>query len=61
MICVHSGKFSVENARTISGKKYKLINLPFYLIHKLNISGYSVQRNPEHTVQRNPGYSVQFF
>ena len=32
---VYSGKLSVENARTISGKKYKLINLPFYLIHKL--------------------------
>lgn len=29
--------------------------------HFLNISGYSVQRNPEHTVQRNPGYSVQLF
>ena len=32
---IFSGKFSVENARTISGKKYILINLPFYLIHKL--------------------------
>ena len=32
---IYSGKFSVENAVTIAGKKYKLINLPFYLIHKL--------------------------
>jgi uncharacterized protein len=32
---IYSGKFSVENAFTITGKEYKLINLPFYLIHKL--------------------------
>jgi len=32
---VYSGKFSVENYTTISGNKYKLINLPFYLVHKL--------------------------
>ena len=32
---IYSGKFSVENAVTIRGKKYKLINLPYYLIHKL--------------------------
>ncbi|TVR69695.1 MAG: DUF4143 domain-containing protein [Marinilabiliales bacterium] len=32
---IYSGKFSVENAVTIAGKKYKLINIPFYLIHKL--------------------------
>jgi len=39
-----------------------MISLLKNLIHaKLNISGYSVQRNPEHTVQWNPGYSVQLF
>ncbi|MFO7924653.1 MAG: DUF4143 domain-containing protein [Bacteroidales bacterium] len=32
---IYSGKFSVKNAVTIAGKKYKLINLPFYLVHKL--------------------------
>ncbi len=32
---IYSGKFSVENAVTLAGKEYKLINLPFYLIHKL--------------------------
>jgi len=32
---VYSGKFSVENYTTISGNKYKLINLPFYLVYKL--------------------------
>ena len=32
---VYSGKFSVENYSTISGNKYKLINLPFYLVHKM--------------------------
>lgn len=34
-IRIYSGKFSIENVRTVSGKKYKLINLPFYLIHKI--------------------------
>jgi len=32
---VYSEKFSVEDYKTISGNKYKLINLPFYLVHKL--------------------------
>lgn len=32
---IYSGKFAVENARTIDGKEFKLINLPFFLIHKL--------------------------
>jgi len=33
----------------------------FYDEVHLNISGYSVLQNPEHTVQRIPGYSVQLF
>lgn len=31
----YSGSFSVEDAVTIAGKKYRLINLPFYLAGKL--------------------------
>lgn len=31
----YSGKFSVESAQTISGKKFKLINLPLYLSGKI--------------------------
>ena len=32
---VYSGKFSIEEAKTLAGKKFTLINLPFYLINKL--------------------------
>ncbi len=31
----YSGEFGMEDARTISGKHYKLINLPHYLVGKL--------------------------
>ena len=31
----YSGKFFVENATTLSGKKFKLINLPLYMSGKL--------------------------
>lgn len=33
----YSGKMVVEDARTISGKKYKLINLPHYMAGKLDL------------------------
>lgn len=33
----YSGKLSVENATTLSGKKFKLINLPLYMSGKLDI------------------------
>ncbi len=33
---VYSGPFSVEDHRTISGRAYRLINLPFYLINQLD-------------------------
>jgi L-rhamnose mutarotase len=42
-------------------KKYHSNVWPKVMGKIMNISGYSVQRNPEHTVQCNPGYSVQFF
>ena len=32
---VYTGKYRVEDAKTISGKKYRLINLPFYLIGQI--------------------------
>jgi predicted AAA+ superfamily ATPase len=32
----YSGKMKVEDARTSSGKNYKLINLPFYLVGKIS-------------------------
>lgn len=35
-IRIYSGIFKTENAKTISGKKYRLINLPFYLIGQVN-------------------------
>lgn len=31
----YSGNFNIENAETIEGKKYKLINLPIYTVGKL--------------------------
>lgn len=33
---VYSGKLSVEKAKTIRGKEFYLLNLPFYLLPKLN-------------------------
>ena len=33
----YSGKMAVEEAKTIAGKKYKLINLPHYMAGKLNV------------------------
>lgn len=32
---VHSGKLNVEAEKTSSGTPFKLLNLPFYLVHKL--------------------------
>jgi len=32
---VYSGRLSLEKTRTISGKEFSLLNLPFYLINKL--------------------------
>ena len=32
---IYSGKFSIEEAKTIADKRFTLINLPFYLINKL--------------------------
>ncbi|MEI7983867.1 MAG: AAA family ATPase [Bacteroidota bacterium] len=32
---VYSGKLTIEEAETINGKKFRLLNLPFYLIHKM--------------------------
>ncbi len=32
----YSGKLSIEDAKTVSGKKYKLLNLPYYLIGKID-------------------------
>ncbi len=33
----YSGKMAVEDAKTLAGKKYKLINLPHYLAGKLDV------------------------
>ncbi len=33
---IFSEKYKVENVKTIKGKPFKLINLPFYLSHKIN-------------------------
>ncbi|MCF8374442.1 MAG: AAA family ATPase [Bacteroidales bacterium] len=42
---VYSGKFSIEQARTIAGKEYWLMNLPFYLVNKLpEYLGYFVKK-----------------
>ncbi len=32
---IYSGKLFMEEAVTISGKRFRLLNLPFYLIHKI--------------------------
>ena len=34
-IRVYSGQLSIENTQTISGKKFILLNLPFYLVFKI--------------------------
>ena len=31
----YSGKFTIEETKTIAGKKYKLINIPIYMAGKL--------------------------
>jgi uncharacterized protein len=33
---VYSGKLSIDTVKTIKGKKYFLLNLPFYLVGKIN-------------------------
>ena len=33
---IYSGKLKIEELKTISGKKFKLLSLPFYLIGKIN-------------------------
>ncbi len=33
---IYSGKFSIETARTVKGKKFQLINLPFYYIGQMD-------------------------
>lgn len=33
---IYSGKYKIEDTKTIRGKKFKLINLPFYLIGQIN-------------------------
>jgi hypothetical protein len=32
---IYAGSYKVENTKTISGKKFRLINLPFYLIGEI--------------------------
>ncbi len=32
---IYAGRYNVENTNTISGKKFRLINLPFYLIGQI--------------------------
>ena len=32
---VYQGEYLVQKARTISGKEFTLLNLPFYLIHRI--------------------------
>lgn len=32
---VYQGEYLVQNAKTISGKKFTLLNLPFYLVHRI--------------------------
>jgi hypothetical protein len=32
---VYSGKLTIEEAQTIHGKKFRLLNMPFYLLHKM--------------------------
>ncbi len=33
---VYSGKLKIEKTRTLSGKSYYLLNLPFYLAHQID-------------------------
>jgi hypothetical protein len=32
---VYSGKLNIEDSKTVEGKKFKLINLPFYLVGQI--------------------------
>jgi hypothetical protein len=32
---VWQGSYSVEKAKTIAGKEFTLLNLPFYLVHRI--------------------------
>lgn len=32
---VWQGPYSVEKAKTIAGKEFTLLNLPFYLVHRI--------------------------
>ena len=34
---IYAGKYNVENTNTINGKKFRLINLPFYLIGQIEL------------------------
>ncbi len=34
-IRIYSGELSIDKTQTIAGKKFNLLNLPFYLIHKI--------------------------
>lgn len=36
-IRIYSGSFNVEDSKTIKGKKFRLINLPYYLIGEINL------------------------
>jgi hypothetical protein len=33
---IYSGDLNIENTKTISGKEFKLLYLPFYLTGKIN-------------------------
>ena len=33
---IYSGKLKIEETKTIAGKQFKLLSLPFYLIGKIN-------------------------
>jgi len=32
---VYQGEYLVQKAKTISGKEFTLLNLPFYLVHRI--------------------------
>ena len=34
-IRVYQGEYLVQRAKTIAGKEFTLINLPFYLVHRI--------------------------
>jgi len=46
-IRVYAGKFKIEDAKTIHGKHFKLINMPFYLLGQINkILKLALSNNP---------------